>query len=379
MIPFSTKDPRNLPSEYSEYFVPQMEFDVSKKNAGQIKSLFNMIYSIPAKYNLEKLLNHIRPDVAHLHNIYGRISPSILPVLNKHKIPIVQTLHDSKLVCPNHRMFSNGSICEECKRGRFYKAILKRCSYGSAVLGAGLALEAYVHHWLNIYQKYVDVFISPSYFLKNKLVEHGMSPKKIFVLPNFMRISNKNSPPLTPVVDALYFGSLIPEKGVDVFIRSLRKLKGGRFQILGAGYMRDALERIAKDEVPQGGPTIEFVEHLDDIQLKKQISMSLMVIVPSKCYENAPMAILEAFSLGKPVVCSRIGGIPELISEGNTGVLFEPGNSESLYEKILELLSGRDKTLQMGRNAKQWVMKNRHPDLYFDQLMSLYNGAGVNI
>jgi glycosyltransferase involved in cell wall biosynthesis len=379
VIPFSTKDPRNLPCAYSEYFIPQMDFDVSKTNLTQTKSLVNMLYSIPAKRNLEKLLNYIQPAVAHLHNIYGRISPSILPVLKKNKVPIVQTLHDFKLICPNHRMFANGSICEECKGGRFYQAVLKRCSYSSATFGLVLALESYLHHWLNIYQKHVDAFISPSNFLKNKLIEFGVDSEKIFVLPNFVRIKDPDASfnSSEPSVDGIYFGSLIPEKGVEVFIRSVVGLKNGVFRIVGGGYLRNILGKMVNDEITKGGPSIEFVGHLGGERLRKEISNSLMVIVPSILYENAPMAVLEAFSQGKPVLGSRLGGISELIKDGENGYLFQPGNPDDLLEKMSFLLKDRSKAFEMGQKARMWVKKERAPEGYYERLLSIYQKVGV--
>ena len=376
VIAFSTKDPRNLYSDYQRYFSPQLDFDVSRKSLKQIKSFLNMLYSFSSKRSLENLINYIYPDVAHLHNIYGRISPSILPLLKKHHIPVVQTIHDSKYVCPNHRMFANGSICEECRGGQYYKAILKRCTHGSAVFGAALALEAYIHRWINIYDKYIDAFICPSFFLKDKLVGQGIDPRKVFVLPNFVSLPNSDNY-LNPNIDGLYLGSLIPEKGVEVLIRSLSGLEGGRFKVIGDGYMKSFLKKIVREKVPSGGPSIEFTGHLNSQTLRKEISMTLMVIVPSVWYENSPMAILEAFAQGKPVIASRIGGIPEMVIEGETGLLFEPGNSFSLREKMSAMLSNRDRTIQMGKNAREWVRENRSPENYFRQLMSIYSKVGA--
>jgi glycosyltransferase involved in cell wall biosynthesis len=377
VIPFSTRDLRNFPSSYSDYFVPQMDFDVSKKPPRKINSLLNMFYSVSARRNLGKLLKNIRPDVAHLHNIYGRISPSILPVLKKHGIPIVQTLHDSKLVCPNHRMFANGSICEECKGGRFYQAILRRCSYRSVTFGLVLALESYLHR--NIYQRHVDAFITPSNFLRDKLIEFGIDSKKLFVLPNFVGIRNAETSfkSAEPIIDGLYFGSLIPEKGVEVFIRSLAGLKNGIFRIVGEGYMRNILEKIARDEIPVGGPSLEFTGHLGPEELKKEISISLMVIIPSIWYENAPMAVLEAFSQGKPVLGSRLGGITELIRDGETGYLFQPGNPDDLREKMRFLLRDRPKAFEMGQKGRMWVKSERNPETYYEHLLTIYQKVGV--
>lgn len=376
VIPFSTKSPQNFPSEYADYFVPQMDFNISRRNFKQIRSFINMIYSFPAKRNIEELIRDTRPDVAHLHNIYGRISPSILPVLKKKGIPVVQTLHDHKLVCPNHRMFANGKICEECRGGKFYKTVVKRCSHGSALFGTALALEAYFHHWLRIYPKYVDAFISPSIFLKNKLVEHGMDSNKIYILPNFVTSSDSEMN-LEPEVDGIYFGSLIPEKGVEVLIRSLIGLKEGKFRIVGDGPLKDNLKKIVKLEAKDYKITIEFTGHLKPDAVKKEVSKSLFVIVPSIWYENYPMSILEAFSNGKPVVGARIGGIPELIKDGEFGLLFQPGDAKDLREKIAILMGDRAKAIEMGQKAKKWVNTTRDPDHYYECLLGLYRKVGA--
>lgn len=276
-------------------------------------------------------------------------------------------------------MFANGSICEECKGGRFYQAILKRCSYGSSVFGAALALESYLHRWLNIYQKHVDAFISPSNFLRDKLIEFGMDSEKISVLPNFVRIKDPDSTfnSSEQSVDGIYFGSLIPGKGVEVFIRSLVGIKNGTFRIVGEGNMRNVLEKIVRDEIPAGGPLIEFTGHLSAVELRKEISISLVVIIPSIWYENAPMAVLEAFSQGKPVLGSRLGGITELIKNGENGYLFQPGNADDLREKMLLLLEDRSKTFEMGQKARIWVKKERAPERYYERLLEIYQKIGV--
>jgi glycosyltransferase involved in cell wall biosynthesis len=256
---------------------------------------------------------------------------------------------------------------------------MKRCSYGSPVFGGILALESYLHRWLSIYQKHVDAFISPSIFLKDKLIEFGMDSEKIFVLPNFVRITDSGGKfnSFEPSVDGIYFGSLIPEKGVEVFIRSLVGLKNGTFRIVGEGYMRNVLETIVRDEIPAGGPSIKFVGHLDAEELRKEISISLMVIIPSIWYENAPMAVLEAFSQGKPVLGSRLGGIIELIKEGETGYLFQPGNPNDLREKMGFLLKDRAKAFEMGQKARMWVRMERAPERYYERLLEIYQKIGV--
>lgn len=378
VIPFSTEDHRNLFSIYSKYFVPQLDFCISRRNLGQMKSLLSMIYSVSSKRAMEKLIGQVHPDVGHLHNIYGRISPSILPVLKNRRIPIVHTIHDFKYICPNHRLFANGSICEDCKGGKYYRAIIKKCSHGSALFGAALALECYLHRYLGLYNKYIDAFIAPSNFMKEKLVEHGMDARKVFILPNFINIGNSGNY-LEPTIDGIFVGSLNREKGVEVLFRSLSRLRGGRFKIIGDGYMRNILERRMKDEIAPDGPSIEFTGHLNTESLKREISQSMMVIVPSLWYENSPMTILEAFAQGKPVIGSRIGGIPELVKEGETGLLFEAGNSLSLAEKIFEMLSNVDRTNEMGRNARRWVKENRNPENYYQRLMCIYDKIGVKI
>jgi len=376
VIPFSTKNLKNVHSYYEKYFVREFDFDISARSIKQIRSLLNMMYSFSSKKALRKMIDETHPEVAHLHNIYSRISPSILHVIKKNKIPIVQTMHDFKFVCPNHAMFSNGSICEACRGGKFYKAFLKKCSHGSAMLSGVLALESYWHGWLKLYDKYIDAFIAPSRFMADKLAENGWDAKRIFVLPNFVRVIDSGVYSEANI-DGMFLGSLIEEKGVEVLIRSLAGLKRGRFRVVGDGYLKETLERNIKNIIPVNGCAIEFAGHLNSERLKKEISMSLMVIVPSVCYENSPMAILESFSQGKPVIASRIGGIPEIVKEGETGLLFEAGDSLDLREKILEMLGNRDRAIQMGRNAREWVRVNRSPDNYFKELMSIYNKVGA--
>lgn len=376
VIPFSTKNPKNVHSIYEKYFVGELDFDISRRSLGQIKSLLNMMYSFSSKRALRKLINEAHPDVAHLHNIYARISPSILPLLKERNIPIVQTIHDYKYVCPNHAMFSKGSICDECKGGKYYRAFLRRCSHGSAVFSGVLALESYLHRRLNMYEKYIDAFIAPSKFMMDKLVEHGMDGRKIALLPNFINAGN-SAAYLEPTIHGIYFGSLTAEKGVEVLIRSLTGLRGGRFKIIGDGYMKNILEKKVRKEVSSDGPSIEFTGHLAFEDLKREISRSVMVIAPSVWYENSPMTILEAFSQGKPVIGSRIGGIPELIKEGETGLLFEAGDSFGLREKILEMLANMDRAILMGKKARKWVKETRNPEDYFQGLMTIYDKIGV--
>lgn len=369
---FSRKDSKNIFSSYSKYFAPELDFDLGKRRIRQIKSLMEMFYSVACKRGVERLIKRIRPDLVHLHNIYGRISPSILPILKREKIPIVQTIHDSKYACPNHRMFANGSICEACKGGRYYNAFLKKCSHGSGLFSAVLTLEAYFHRWLNYYDKYIDAFISPSIFMRRKLIEHGMDERKTYYLPNFVNIANvvRNS---EPSFEGIYFGNLVVEKGVEVLIRAIARLKSGKFKIIGDGYMRNMFEKMAREIISVNAASIEFMGHLNLDRLREEISNSMMVIVPSIWYENSPMAVLEAFSEGRPVIGSRIGGIPEMIKEGATGLLFDPGDSNGLSEKIWEMLSDRERTVQMGRNAKKWVMENRNPEEYYEKLVGIYN------
>lgn len=359
---FATHDERNLPTPFSHYFVSKLQY--------KITDTFRFIYCRESKRQIERLLRRYRPDIAHLHNIYQDISPSILHVLKRYGIPVVLTLHDHKMICPNYIMMHGSEVCEDCSGGRFYKCVVNRCKQGSYLYSLVPTLEAYVHNLLDIWKKNVDCFISPSNYLKNKLVESGWDPARISYIPNFIDI--KPGQPSDIGGDyLLYLGRLSQEKGVGTLLQAYNRSGQDRkaLTIAGDGPMREQLEEMAE----KGAGSIRFTGHLSGQALWDVIADSLAVIMPSECYENAPLSLLEAFAYGKPVIGARIGGIPEIIDDGVNGLLFESGNVEDLKEKI-EMISGLPgtKISEMGKAAREKAEQEYNAGIHYEKLMEVY-------
>ncbi len=375
---FSMQHPENLSCETMDYFMPYVDLNTNSNGIiDQLKSTGRILYSLKAKKLLSKLLNEYQVDIAHLHNIYHQISPSILHTLKKRKIPVVMTLHDYKMVCASYLMMANGKNCEACSGGGYFSVIKNKCVKGSLVKSCLSAFEMYVHHsFIGIYDN-VDAFISPSLFLKQKLAEMGFR-KKIIHLPNFIdtekfrKVKGGENGRENSIV---YFGRLVPEKGLYTLIKATKLLNTNRkaeVKIIGDGPIRGDLEEKAKLD---GSNNIRFLGYMKGDSLYKEIKKCLAVVLPSEWYENNPMSVLEAFALSVPVIGAKIGGIPELVKDGITGLTFESGNAHGLAEKIRYVLDNPGKVVKMGENARVFVEQNLNAEKYYQGLINIYQSA----
>ena len=241
VIPFAMKDKRNLKNYFNKYFVSNVDLSKPKIRPSGFKNIGRIIYSQEAKRKVEDLIKKTKPDIVHIHNIYHQISPSILPVFKKYNIPVVQTLHDFKLICPSYKLFSKGTVCERCKKHKYYNAVSQKCSKDSTLYGCVLALEMYIHKMLKIYEKNVDIFICPSQFVKNKMIEWGIDNKKLIVISHFVSLS-KFEPNYENQGYILYFGRLTEEKGVDVLLKAMKDFPKLKLKIIGEGPEKKNLE-----------------------------------------------------------------------------------------------------------------------------------------
>lgn len=367
VIHFAMEFVENESDENSTFFAKNEDF--TKKNTiGKIFSLPAFFYNSDAETRLEKLILREKPDVAHLHIFYGSLTSSILNVLKKNNIPAVVSVHDYKFVCPAY-LFLNGKneICEQCSGSKYYKAVVNNCVKGSRLFSSVFALEAY----------YRDVF----YPLKS------VFKRLIFVSKFSAEIHNKYKPELSsitthlynfdPVLSSrkqnsakgkyfLYAGRLSKEKGLITLVKAFSMLKDVSLKIVGNGDEVDNLKEIATENV-------EFLGFKRGEELQSVISNASFVIVPSEWYENNPMAIIESYSLGKPVVAANIGGIPEIVSEGETGFLFESGDVASLKETIIKC---NELTLEeyklMSDKAVGFSFDNFNPEKHYNSLIKIY-------
>lgn len=345
---FSMKDCRNFESQWQKYFVENVDYGsaLEKDWLTKIKIACGSIYSFEAKKKIESLIEQFKPDIAHIHNIYHQISPSILHVFQKRSIPVVMTLHDYKLVCPNYSLFCRGHLCEKCRVRRYYYCFFKKCLKDSFLVSLLGALEAYYHDFLKIYKK-VDLFIAPSEFMYQKIRESGIERKKILYLPCAIDLS-QFFPKYAPGKYILYVGRLSPEKGIGTFIASLKHLPMIPVKLLGDGPQRKQIKQIVLNH---GLSQVEFLGYRPKEDICQIMRDALCVVVPSEWYEPAGLVIYEAFASGKCVIASRIGGIPELVEDGVNGLLFEAGNARELVKKIEYLIEHLEKAEAWGENG----------------------------
>ncbi|MGA2192995.1 MAG: glycosyltransferase [Nitrospirota bacterium] len=364
---FSMRRPENRPSAYEKYFLGRIDYDGKNGFFGDLKAVTRMLYSFEARRKVRELVRDERPDIAHLHNICHQISPSIIDELKDSGIPVVMTLHDFKLTCPVYTHRQNGGVCEACKGRRFYHALLGRCVRGSITKSALIMAEMCLHHLiLDIYKK-IDLFISPSRFLMEKTKEMGFAGN-IAHLPNFIYPENYVPAYGSEEDNIVYFGRLSPEKGVATLIEAVKGLSV-KLKIIGEGPQKyELLKKLRSEKIDN----VELLGFKSGDSLHNEIRRSAFTVIPSEWYENNPMSLIESFALGKAVIGARVGGIPELVKDDETGLTFEAGSSMDLREKISSLLADKALAVRMGENARRLAEEELNPGRHYDCLMSIY-------
>jgi glycosyltransferase involved in cell wall biosynthesis len=374
VVPFAMHHPNNLPTPWSEHFVDELELGSNYSLAGNVARASKVIYSFEARRKLDRLLKLTRPDLAHGHNIYHHLSPSILGLLKSRGIPTILTLHDLKLACPAYSMLTHDGVCERCRGGRIHNVVVHRCIRNSTALSLVVLLEVALHNLLGSYRKCVDRFIVPSRFFLEKFAEWGLPREQFRHVPNFVDVK-RYEPNFTAGRGFVYFGRVIRQKGLATLIRAAAQARVP-LQIAGTGPDLEAMRELAQ----QLNAEVRFLGHLNGSVLHETVRNSRAVVLPSEAYENAPVSILEAYALGKPAIGARLGGIPELIRENETGLSFESGNVESLTAALRDLASRPDAQIEaLGRRGRQWVQADFTPGMYLRRILEVYGEVGVRI
>jgi glycosyltransferase involved in cell wall biosynthesis len=363
---FSTKDEKNEKSEFENFFItPVKTRNTSFFN--KLNTSIKYLYNSETILKLENLIKVFKPNVAHIHLFYGGLTSSLLSVLRKHKIPIVLTIHDYRLLCPANAMIDNSSnICEKCKGGRFYNCFLKTCSEGNLVQSSILMLEAYLRTYIFDPLDLVDHFIFVSNFSLSKHIEFDRRFQlKSSHLYNFSKsISNVE---FTRGKYFLFYGRLSREKGILTLIQAIIQTNY-KLIIAGDGPLKEEIIKFTNET-----GNIKFVGFKDNVELQSLIMGSSFVVVPSEWYENNPMTIIESFLLGKPVIGADIGGITELVNSSR-GFLFQHSSIASLLMAI-NLASNMDDGNYnlISRNSYYFANKNFNELDHFNRLKSIYN------
>lgn len=369
VVVFAMRDEKNLPSPHAQYFVSHVEFDRVRFNWQGLRTAGRMLWSFEARRRLQKLIDVEKPDIAHIHNIYHQLSPSILPVLKRNHIPVVQTLHDYKLISPNYAMFDHGEICERSKGWRFDRTIWHRCVKNSIVASTLAALEMTLHKLMRVYEKNVDVFISPSKFLMGKVKEWQTHVKRITYLPNFIDTVEETLPAQTGDY-FLFFGRLSEEKGLSILLHAMRGIEIP-LKIAGSGPDEARLRRqVAELQLKN----VEFLGFTSGDELRQLIRGSRAVLLPAQWYENCPLVIQEAYQQGRPVIGSLIGGIPEFIKDGETGILCEADKVDQWHDALQRYVDHPEAAAHAGVQAQEYV-RQFSSERYYRRLMEIYESV----
>ncbi|HBZ07883.1 MULTISPECIES: glycosyltransferase [Massilia] len=372
VIPFAMRHPLNLSSPWSDYFIDEIEFGHDYSLAEKLTMAHKVVFSLEARRKIVALSQRVQPHIAHAHNVYHHISPSIFGALREQGIPTLLTLHDLKLACPAYKMLTHDGICERCKGGKVWNVLTNRCVKGSSTVSAVVFAESVLHRLLGTYTRNVDRFIVPSRFFLEKFVEWGYPRERFVHIPNFVD-AGALKPQGVPGSAFTFVGRLSADKGLATFVRAAAQARVPA-RIVGTGPEEQPLRALA--HALQADVT--FMGYLSGKALFDAIRQSRAVVLPSELYENAPMSIMESYALERPVVGSAIGGIPELVRSGETGELFEAGNVDALAAVLRRLAaSSSSRIAAMGKNGRAWMMEDFSDLRYRERLLALYANVGV--
>lgn len=359
---FSFKREENIACEQSEYF-PEL--------GGKVNQLKSYFWNAEAARLLEKLIIAEKPDVAHVHLFWGLMSPSIFGVLKKHNVPLVHTVHDYRMVCPAYTFKNNaGEICEKCGGGKFMNCLKGRCAKGSLLQSALMTAEMYLRNAKHHPVDNIAGFVFVSNFAKEKHLQYD----KKFEKANNIVLYNYTTPMLERTEKKgdyyLFYGRLSYEKGIPTLLEAFSKHPEMKLKVVGTGPIEAELK--AKYSLPN----IEFVGYKSGKELFSLVRDTKFVCVPSEWYENNPMTIVEAYSLGTPVIGSRMGGIPEIIKDGKTGYTFESGNLSDLEQQIAKANAlSAEEYAAMADAAYKFYQQNFSEEHHYEELMKFYEGV----
>lgn len=336
---------------------------VDKSLTRKIEAFFGGIYNVKSYHEMKRFLREDLPDIVHVHSVYPMFSPSVLVACRRAGIPVVMTVHSHILTCPNWYHLYKDTICEECLGGREYRCFLKNCR-DNIIESFAYAVRSSVARIFRLFHDNVTLFIALTDFAKQKLVAAGFPGEQIEILSNTATFPDTVVDPATGEYIA-YAGRLSLEKGVNVLLSATEHLGKIPIRLAGDG---PSFQRMKAE----GPANVTFVGMLCGDMLASFYRNARIVVVPSLCYEQFGLVAVEAMGHGLPVIASRIGGLPEVVDDGITGMLFEPGNPEDLARKIRFLWDNPEICRQMGNAGRKKAVQQYSQSVYYDNLMNIY-------
>lgn len=337
--------------------------DVRESLMGKIKGFVSGIYSPAGVKGMKEILRKEKPDIVNVHNLYPFISPAALFECKKANVPVVMTIHNFRLICPTGLFMRDGKPCERClEKGSEWSCIKYNCEH-SILKSVGYTLRNAYARWSKAYLTNVDKFACITEFQKKKIIDAGYDGNQIIVIPNSIEAPNSYSPSLGNYI--AYIGRLSYEKGYDLLIEVARKHPEIKFYFAGAQRQKDDVD------MPKN---VVFAGYLQKKDLSEFIQLSRLIVMPSRCYEGFPMAILEAACYGKPTIGPNHGGFTEIIGQGENaiGKLFEPSNVDDLEKQIVELWNDPKTTEDLGKKAFKKLQERYSSEVVYKQWETLF-------
>ncbi|WP_269632110.1 glycosyltransferase [Pelomonas sp. BJYL3] len=324
------------------------------------------VWSRSTVQDLSSQIQRDRPDVIHVHNTLPLVSPAVFWVAHRHRIPVVMTLHNFRLLCPQAMLLREGRVCEDCVGRSPWPAVVHGCYRGSRAQTAVVSAMLGVHRALGTWQRRVSRYIALNEFARQKYIEGGLPAERIVLKPNFVDLPR---PPELERSGVLFVGRLSEEKGVRTLIEAAQALPPGlRVTVVGDGPLRPLVE---------AHPRLRYLGPQAAEAVQAQMAAAQLLLVPSIWFENFPRTIVEAFACGLPVIASRLGALPELVEPGFTGDLVEPGNGQALAACIQRHLAHAGALAEMGRQARRHYELHWSASRNYETLIRIYESLDV--
>lgn len=375
VIPFSILSNKNNKTEYSRYFVDPIGtmddtyYEECKKTPKVIfQMLSRSIYSLKVERAIKKEIKEQKPDIVYIIHFINKLSPSVIRGAKMMGLPVILRLSDYFLLCPRFDFLYQKKICEECLVSGYKACIKRRCVKDSLLASIVRVFSMKFHRLIGVYND-VDIFITPSNFLRKKLVENGFDNEKIHCIPTFT-LSNTKIENLNIGTYGLYFGRITEEKGVDTIVKAYEMLPNYSVKIVGDDTTLEA-KRLKKYILEKRLQNIEFLGFKSGVELENIIEGARFTLIPSIWYDNLPNTALESFQFSKPVIASNLGSLPELVEDGVNGYLFKAGNAVDLTEKI-KRLDNEELVKKMGKESKSKLENKFSSSAHYKELISLF-------
>lgn len=337
--------------------------DVIKGFKGKIKTALNIVYSKTSKKKVWLEISKFQPDLVHVHNFFPLLTPSIYDACHEAGVPIVQTLHNYRTICPGALLMRAGRVCEECVVGSAYKAVLYGCYRKSRLGTLSVARMVEFHRKKRTWAEKVDRFIALTSFAKSKFMEAGFPESKMVVKPNFFA-REEFSAESEERKGALFIGRLSIEKGIHTMLSAWRNLEVP-LKVIGTGPLFDDIRTANLSAIR----TLGFKKKKEVL---REMGRANFLVIPSLWYEGFPMVLVEAFAHGLPIIASKLGSMAEIVEDGITGLHFEAGNAEDLAEKVRWSVKHPEEMRRMGENARKVYEEKYTPDINYRQLIKIY-------